>query len=266
MKKEYEKMTMAQLKDLLEESVSDYNDATDAVERVKMEAEQAEIVKAYNELALLTEYAFILKAEIPMVALGKQYYYETLNVRNNVHSTMIDGIKTTECIRVITTKDTKFNIIKFVEWCEEGNHKITPDDKWRSAVEDARVVIEEEWRKFFAAKGDTKAISIGKCKKALQSAIDALVFVKTKTDKNAIVANGDVAKWVIANAVERKDSKVDGAVKITGTVLARNKWNVLLLDILHLIVEKKSYNILYGDEVEEELEETTEAETETETK
>ena len=248
----YETMNMEQLMKELNESVAQYNDSDDAIERIQLGAEQQKIVKAYNELSLLTAYAACMKAEIPMIALAKQYYYETISVRDNVHTELVNGIKSTVSVRAINRKDTKFDIAKFIEWTEEANNCIAPVHDWRTKVEGSRAVIENEWKKFFAANKDTHAISITKVKKALQAMFDALVFVETATGKNAVIANGDVAKWVIAFANTRKDSKVDGSVKLTGTVLSRSTWRALQLDVLHMAVENKSYNILFGDEVEEE--------------
>lgn len=118
-------------------------------------------------------------------------------------------------------------------------------------MEAARAVVENEWKKFFAAKGDTHAVSIGKTKKALQDMFDSLVFIKTETGKNAVIANGDIAKWVIGFANSRKDSKADGKITITGNVLPKATWATLQMDILHKAVTGKTFDIIFGDPEED---------------
>jgi hypothetical protein len=78
--------------------------------------------------------------------------------------------------------------------------------------------------------------------------------------RNAIIANGDVAKWVLGYANSRKDSKAEGKITITGYVLPKATWNTLCLDALHMAVEKKTFEIIYGDP-EEKVAEKVEAKT-----
>lgn len=247
----YENMTMADIRTLLDEKISDYNLATDAVVRVNLAVEHNALVQKYNDMSLHTAYGECLQAEQPIVALAKAYYYDTISVKDAVHNEMVDGKQKSSVTRSVKEGVKKLNLVKFLEWVEEGNISITANKDWRTPMGKARAVVEDQWKKFFASGKDTHSMSIGKTKKALQEMFDALVFIPSETGKNAIIANGDVAKWVLAFATDRKDSKLDGVITISGTILSRQTWATLQMDILHKVVENKTYDIVYGSEVED---------------
>ena len=240
----------------LNASVDKYNLATDAAERVQLSVEHKNLVQEFNELSLLNAYAGFMQKEAPLVELAKTYYYPTVSVKDTVHNEVVDGVQQSSVTRSVKDGDKKLDVVKFIDWTEERNKSVAAQKDWKSKVGAARNSIEAEWKKFFAAKGDSSAMSIGKAKKALQAMFDALVFIQSETGKNAVIANGDVAKWVLGFANSRKDAKVDGAIAITGSVLPRATWNTLLLDILHKAVTGKTYDIIFG-EPEENAEEAT---------
>lgn len=253
MKKSFENRTMAVVLDELNKSVDKYNETTDAAEKVQLALDHKALVQEYNELSLLNAYAEFMSAEVPLVALAKAYYYDTVNTKDNAHNESVNGVMKSTVTRSVADGCKKLDIAKFIEWTEERNKSIAADKTWRVKVAQARNSIEAEWKKFFASKADKKEISIGKVKKATQEAFDALVFIpcENNKDKNAVIADGDVAKALIAFANSRKDSKVDGKVNIEGSILPKQTWNVLLLDALHNAVEGKKYKITYGTEEEE---------------
>ena len=258
--------TMAIVLDELNDSVDKYNDSNDSNERVKLIVEHKKLVEEYNTISLLTAYAEFIKSDKPLVELAKAYYYGTISTKDTPHNEVVNGVQTSTITRSVVTKDTKLNVSKFIEWTEEKNKGVAASKDWKAKTEAARVVVEEEWRKFFAADGDTHAVNISATKKAIQSMFDSLVFIKAEnSDKNAIIANGNIAKWVFAFANARKDSKVDGKVNITGQVLGKSAWNVMQLDILHKAVTGKDFDIVYGDP-EEEAVENSESEEATEAK
>ena len=236
----------------LNASVDAYNLATDSAERVKLITEHKKLVEEYNTISLLTSYAEFMKSEKPLVALANAYYYGSVATKDAPHDEMVNGVMTSVITRSVVSKDTKLNVSKFIEWTEEANRGIAADKNWKAKVEAARVVVEEEWKKFFAAGGDNHAVSISATKRAMQAMFDAIVFIKAEnTDKNAIIANGKIAKWAIAFANKRNDSKVDGKVTIIGQVLPKTTWNTMQLDLLHMAVTGKDFDIVYGDPEEE---------------
>lgn len=253
MEKIAENRTMSIVLKELNASVDKYNLATDAMERVQLAVEHKNLAAEYNELSLLSAYADFMKAESPLVALAEAYYYATVSVKDNVHNEVVDGVQKSTVTRSVNEGCKKLDVTKFIEWTAERNKSVAADKAWKTKMGAARNSIENEWKKFFAAKGDQHAMSIGKTKKALQAMFDALVFIpcENNADKNAIIADGNIAKWVLGFANSRKDTKADGAIAITGSVLPRATWNTLCLDILHKAVTGKSFEIIYGEPEEE---------------
>ena len=256
MKKNVENRTMAIVLAELNTSIDAYNLSTDAVERVNLTVKHKNLTQEYNDLSLLSAYAECMKADKPLMELAKRYYYNTVSVKDAVHNEVENGVQKSSVTRSVQEGDKKFNVVKFIEWTAERNKSVAADKSWKSKMEAARAVVEGEWKKFFTSNGDTHSMSIGKTKKALQEMFDALLFVASESGKNAIIANGDVAKWVLGFANSRKDSKVDGKITITGNVLPKATWGTLQLDILHKAVTDKTFDIVYGDpeEVEEDAE------------
>lgn len=253
--KNNENRTMSIVLKELNDSVDKYNLSTDAAERVQLAVEHKTLTQEYNELSLLHAYAGFMADENPLVALAKAYYYDTVSVKDNVHNEVVDGVMKSSVTRSVNDGTKKLDVTKFIEWTEERNKSVAAEKDWRSKMTAARNSIETEWKKFFAAKGDSHAMSIGKTKKALQAMFDSLVFIKSETGKNAVIADGDIAKWVLGFANNRKDTKADGEIAITGNVLPKATWNTLCLDILHKAVTGKAYDIIFG-EPEEDVAET----------
>ena len=251
--KKIENRTMSVVLDELNKSVDQYNISTDTIERAQLAAKHKELAQEYNELSLLNAYATFMADENPIVALAKQFYYATVSVKDTAHNEVVDGVKKSTVTRSVNEGTKKLDVAKFIEWTNERNKCVAADKAWKTAVRTARISIENEWKKFFASKADEKKISIGAVKNATQQAFDALVFIpcENNKDKNAIIANGDVAKMLIAYANKLQDSFVDGKVDITGTILSPQTWNALLLIALHLVVENKTYKTTYGTEEED---------------
>lgn len=235
----------------LNASVDKYNATSNAEERVALAIVHLNLVREYNEISLLNAYATFMAAENPLIALAEKYYYGVISVKDAAHTEIVDGTPKSSVTRSVKYGSKKLDVVKFIEWTEECNKSVAAATNWKTMVLAARNSIADEWKKFFAAKKDTHAMSIGKTKKALQAMFDALVFVPSETGKNAIIANGDIAKWVLAFANERKDTNADGNVNITGYVLKKTSWNTLLLDMLHKAVTGKDFEIVYGEPEED---------------
>ena len=248
MKKMFESKTMAEIRAELSESVDKYNLSQNADERVELAMLHKDMVQAYNELSLLSAYGKCLAAEHPVVALAKTYYYDTISIKDTPHNAEVNGVMRSSITRSISDSNAKLNLTKFITWTAECNKNVAADKKWAEVVESSRKVAETEWKKYFVSKGDTHSFSTKKVKEAIQRMFDAVVFINSESGKNAVIATGDIAKWVIANANERKDSKVDTGVNLKTVVLSKARWSVLQMDALHMAVEGKSFDIVYGEE------------------
>lgn len=271
MLKNVENRTMSVVLEELNDSVDKYNLETDKIEQAQLAAKHKKLAQEYNELSLLNAYAGFMADATPIVALAKAFYYNTVSVKDTVHNEVVDGVKKSTVTRSVNEGKKKLDVTKFVEWTCERNGCIAADKSWRDKIGAARNSIETEWKRFFTSKADKKDISIGSVKRATQKAFDALVFIPCENDKskNAIIANGDVAKMLIAFANKLQDSFVDGKIDIKGTILPPQTWNQLLLTALHLVVENKKYELSYGTEDEAEkaaakIKANAEAEAETE--
>lgn len=256
--------TMAELLEELKKSVDAYNLSNDSKERVDLAVEQKAIIEEYNKTSLYTAYGECLVAENPILALAQMYYCDTIGVKDSVHTEVVDGIAKSTMTRGIKEGCKKLNLAKFIEWTEERNASVAADKNWKTATENARKVVANQWEKFFASGKDTHSMSIRKTKEALQKMFDALVYIESKRGNNAVIASGDIAKWVLGFANVRKDSKVDGKTVISGTVLSKQQWATLQMDILHKAVDGKSFEIFFCDDEEEVVK--TEAVEEAETK
>lgn len=262
MKKSFEGMTMAEIRAELSTSVDKYNLSQNADERVEMAMAHKDMVQAYNELSLLSVYGKCLAAEHPVVALAKTYYYDTISVKDTPHNEEVNGIMRSVVTRAITDGTAKLNLTKFITWTAECNKNVAAAKNWAEVVESSRKVVETEWKKYFVSKGDTHSFSTKKVKEAMQKMFDAVVFIPSESGKNAMIATGNIAKWTIAHANERKDSREDGKISIKTTVLSKARWSVLQMDALHLAAEGKTFDIVYGEE-EPEAEVAPAAEAET---
>lgn len=245
------KRTMATVLAELNDCCDKYNLSDDIVEKAQLTAQSKALTKEYNELSLLHTYSEFMKAEHPIVALAQSYYYEIVATKDTMHDEVIKDVITSSSTRSVNFGYKRLDVTKFIEWTQERNKCIAADKNWKSAMGNTRRAIEKEWKMFFENSADGYKISVNSIKKSVQELFDALVFVKSETGKNAIVATGNIAKWVIGFANTRKDSKVDNNLEIKGYVLTRSQWNILLLDILNQAVVNKSFDIVYGLEEEE---------------
>ena len=263
MKKSVETRTMSVVLNELNASVDRYNASADPAERNTLSLEHKNLVQEYNEMSLLSAYASFMSEDKPLIALAKAYYYDTVSVRDAVHNEVIDGVMTSTVTRSVKDGNRKLDVAKFIEWTEEHNRSVAAARDWKSKVGAARSSIEAEWKKFFTGKGETCKISVGKTKKVLQDMFDALVFIAGESGKNAFIADGKIARYIIGFANKRKDAKVDGNVVITGTVLSRGTWAELCIDIMHMAATGKTYDIVYGEPEENEADADVEAEVDT---
>jgi len=171
---------------------------------------------------------------------------------------VVDGKTVVNIVRSVNETNGKLVLAKFLEWGADGNRNFAASNNWRSEVAKARKVIISEWEKFFKSNKDSHAMSIGKTKRAVQAMFDSLLFVKCEnSDKNAVIASGDIVKAMLAFANKLKVSIDDsGEVIFSGSCLSNSTWAEMQMVALNLAISGKSIEIIYGDP-EEEADATT---------
>ena len=123
MEKLVESRTMATVLAELNDSVDKYNLESDANAKVALAMKHRELVQEYNELSLLSAYSDFMRADVPVVALAKAYYYDTISVKDNAHNE-VDPI--TKAMKSSTTRSVedgkkKLDVAKFIDWTAERN-------------------------------------------------------------------------------------------------------------------------------------------------
>lgn len=237
-----EKRTMEVVLAEIKLNITDFNLATDPVAKAKLELALKSLETEYNELSLLNTWAGFMVEEIPMVAFAKAYEYPIIGHKDVDHPETKDGVKTVVRTRVLDEAKTRIlNVSDFIKWTEERNASVAHDKNWRKAIADAREVVIDQWKGFMTSKGDTRVVSVGKMTKALQTMVDALVFIEGEKGGNAVKVQRSVAKAVFALSTQRKDG-------LKGSIMSASVWKKLQVDVLHAAVAKKDFTINYGDE------------------
>ena len=153
---------------------------------------------------------------------------------------------------MLEDKEANLDVMAFVDWTAERGNCVAHARNYKTAVREARTTVANQWTKFFKSKADSEVkISIGETKRALQAMFDALVFIpcENNPDKNAVIANNKIAKWVIAQANSRKDIRLEsGEIKVKGEILTVRTWATLVLDALHFAVTGKDYEVIFKEE------------------
>lgn len=251
--KKISEMTMAEMLAELNTSVNTYNASNDAAERVELSAVHADLVKAYNEASILSAYATCMKDKMPVVALSKMLYCAKVNTKDTPHKVTDETGKTTVKItRSVNEGVQKLNVVKFLDWAAERNQCLAASKNWKANMYAARDTINGEWKKWLDSTDGTK-MSKNAIKKKLQAMFDAIAFIPCDNapEKNAIVADNNAAGWIVALAATGKTTNDNGKITMTLEFLKGNKLHDLVTDILHMAIEKKSFETVYGDPEEE---------------
>lgn len=249
-------VTMASALEELNAKIKEFNAESDVLKCAKIEAECKELVMDYNRCSLVNTYANLMKAELPLVELAKMYKYPQKSIRKKTHEdTNADGEITSTLVLVLEDKEANLDVMAFVEWTAEKGACVAHANNYKTKAKEARTTVANQWTKFFKSKADSEVkISIGETKRALQAMFDALVFIpcENNKDKNAVIANNKIAKWVIAQANSRKDVRLEsGEIKVKGEILTARTWTTLILDALHFAVTGKDYEVIFKEEDEE---------------
>lgn len=257
-KKNLENMTIGEVRAELTVAVDQYNATVDTTERASIEGYCDELCAKYNELSLLSVYTDCAKAEMPIKALVEAFYYKKVATSNKPVKSVVGGKTVVKIMRSINETNGKLVLAKFLEWGADGNRNFAASNDWRSKVAGARKVVISEWEKFFKSKKDTHSMSIGKTKKALQAMFDSLLFIKCEnSDKNAVIASGDIAKAVLGFSNKLKVTIDDeGQVIFSGTSLSNATWAEMQMVAMHMAICNKTLEVVYGDpeETVEEVE------------
>lgn len=264
MKKMYENLTLEQLQSMLNEAVEKHNMAEDAAARVEARVKAKDISDAYNELSLLTVYANCMLEQQPLLAFVKKFYCHTITVKYTVSNEVVNGVAKSSEVASVNENDRKMSLFKFIEWAGERNKVITHDKYYKTATNKARNTINSLWEDFRNSKDKTE-MSKNAVKKALQSMFDALIFIEGKSRKNAVIANGDIAFYIIALAAELKTTADDNKdPNFTIEFLKKNSWDGHILNMLNMAVRGKSFDVVYGAEDADATDNEVEAEADTE--
>ena len=258
MKENFENRTMNELKAMLNDYVEKYNASVDTTEKIDLTLDIKDAVDAINELSLLTVYADCLNDEQPLMKFASTYYYDFISVKYSVQPVVIDGKSRKINVATINESDKKMSLFKFIEWTKNRNKLVTADKYYIVKVADARSAITKEWKKFMDAE-DGETMSKKAIKAAMQEAFNALVFIKGASGNNAVIANKNIANYVIALAANVKVTSKDKKPTFKVEFLGKN-WEGILFDALHMAIDGKTFEVSYGeDAVEAEAEAPAEA-------
>lgn len=244
--------TLDIIRNELVDAVDKYNISSDAVERADLEITMKKLVDDWNELSLLTSYASFLDDDRPLVAFGKAYTYATIGTKDHPHKEVVNGVKRT--VHTLSVEDgvKQLSLTKFLGWAKESNKELATDKLWIEKWGAARDEVNKQWRRVFACKGEKTELKIGQMKKALQALFDALVFIECAggSGKNAMVADGNMAKYALGVSNERKVDLAAKKLKVQN--MSSQRWEQVGMDIWHMVCDAKSYEVIIGDEQPEE--------------
>lgn len=244
--------TCEEIRAELAELVDKYNESTDPVEKAEITLTEKKLEELYAQTSFHKEYTECSHAEYPIVELAKRFTYKTVTAQLKPHKITVNGKLMNVTSQSLVDGEKKFDVQKFIEWAIEGNTPVCKPN-WKTAINDCRLAVEKEWKKFFASKGDTTAFSKKAVKTACQAMFDALIFVPCENDKekNANMATSEFAKWLIGTAIESKSFRnSSGEITLSAEVLSRKRWGNLLLEVLHMSVKDKEFTVSYGTEAE----------------
>ena len=245
-----EARTLGVILDELNKNVDAYNELEIIdPKRVELAGEAKKLAEEYNEISLLTTYAKCMEAALPLKALVETFSYNTVSTKDAPHNEVQNGVKRTVYTRSVTEKPRMLDIAKFLDWAAESNKQIANSKDWKVKMLDAKVAIKNEWKKYLKSKGDTHSVSNRKLKSALQDMFNALLFIPKENGNNALVANGDIAKFAFAFANKLDPKIADDATD--GSILPESNWKVIQMKIMRTAVAGKELLINYNDDEDE---------------
>lgn len=240
--------TLDTIRTELVDAVDRYNLSSDNTERSDLEITMKNLVEEWNELSLLTAYASFVEDAQPLVAFGKAYTYATISTKDHPHKEVVGGVKRT--VHTLSVEDgvKQLSVTKFLNWAKESNRVLATDPLWLAKWNAAREEVNKQWKRVFAAKGENSELKIGQMKRTLQALFDALVFIEAAggSGKNALVADGDLAKYALGVSNERKVDLAAKTLKVQN--MSSQKWEQIGMDIWHMVCSAKTYEVVIGDE------------------
>ena len=249
MEKTAVKRTLKAVMDEINANVNTFNGATDASARNKLKVGIKTLCNEYNTIAKVNAFAKAFKSEVPVVALVKTFFQDTINVSYKVVE-IPDDDGTIHMVEQGSVKEGEkpLDLFEFLAWTSSRNKLVAHDKLYIAKVGDARTKLLKSFEKAMAAPAMYQ-ISKGFVKTTLQEAIDSIVFIPCENDKakNAIVVDGKKASYLIALAAQGKVTSKEKSPEFNLEFLGKKNWESLLVHILHMIVENKEYTITYGD-------------------
>ena len=268
MKKEFEGMTLAEVKSKIVEMVNTYNKSTDPAERATIQVQSADFVKAYNELSKLNLYSKAMAAKIPedkdhpdrkptdeekaackLSFLIKTHHYGKADIKFEQSVAFDENKRAVSSVTASCSFDgtTTADMFDFIEWAEKANKKVTASGNWKVLTAVERERLNDEFRKSNASETEHK-ISKRTANDVLQKCFDALIFVPGGSGKNAIFPNTDCKNLIVNCGAEYKEKiKDDNDVDCGMTFYARKRWQNNIQRALYLILKNKKITYSYGD-------------------
>jgi hypothetical protein len=261
------KLTVKTARVELEKLVSLYNSSEDVKVLSDTKTKIDEMVKSYNELSVNDAYGRALKAKDthPILALAKQYKYRTVSVKVNVESVPVGDDE----YKIVNTAEVKegareLDMFAFIEFAAKAKKPVTASPDWKAEVIKSRVAIEDQWKALYACNKNEGTVSINAMKKALQSALDAIVFVPTPKGKNSLVITKEYALRIFGFSNKREGSKELNSFNVNYRICDAKEFNKNFFDNIKDVVKNNVYKIVYcTEEVAEEASSETPAETAT---
>lgn len=244
--KKIAEMTMVEIRTELDATAEKYNASADAAEKLEYAEYAKKLVEAFNEAAIFNAYAKCLKDKQPVVALVKMFRTDKVNVKTSPVKDVTEEGKTVVKMTMAVADDVqRLFVMDFLSWCSERNKHPESDKAWKSKANDARKAICGEWDKAMKAASDAK-ISKNAIKKATQAMFDAIAIIPGEKGGNIIVANKDIANYIIAAAPTVKCTYKD---EIAHSIhfLSNKKWNEIVMDTMYMAITGKTFTVAYGD-------------------
>ena len=236
------KQTVIEAQHKIEENITAFNLSTDPAERNELTVQLKQLEADYADAVRLHVYSTYMEAEVPMVAFAKAYDYKLLGHKDKPRKSVKDGKVVVDVVRELSEKDKLHDVDDFINWAKVEK-SVTAADDYMEKMTAAREAIMNQWKSLHKS-GETVAesrVSWRKMQDALQSMVDALIFIKGEKGGNAVIVKRDAVKAAFTFCTTRKHGLV-------GTIMDKSTWAKLKMDILHAAVAGKSFTFLYGDE------------------
>lgn len=250
-----EARTLSVILEELNQKVNAYNklEAADP-KRADLTSDTKKLVDEYNQLSLLLVYGKCVEAKLPLKMFAETFEYGVVSTSDKLTDIpMPDGSKKSAFFRSVKDGTRMLELEKFIHWAEEHNYKVTQSKDWLVKMLTAKQTIRDAHKRFNASSAKAPSISVRKLKSVLQDMFDALLFIPTEKGENAVIATGEIARFVydFANKLNTsvgKDQNGKDKGETDGWILPDSIWKVLQMRMLRRAVQGKNPTIKDGDD------------------